>query len=493
MTRIAFVSPLFLLLACSGGDPASSDRPDSGADAALPEDGGVVPDAGHPEDGGEPGDAGESVDAGKPDDAGLPEDGGEPGDAGLPADGGDPTDAGSPCDVAWTDVQFGGALDDEITDLRIGDDGTLYLTGYEGGLTGVTNIEPTGDALGFVRALHPDGSAGWKTTFDTTGTDTVESLALVPGGFRIAGRTTGAFPNHTNQGQQDTFVAALDAVGTVTRIVQTGSVKPQHPRRISTFGEFLYVGGQDDDYVPTNTNYVESWSDTTLAAFEEHADGTVRAWDWALGSAGTDFGTSVLAVPGGVFLSGMSDSGAQRGPFVRRFSSDADFLWGARLTQVALDAAADLALTPGGDLLVAGSTLTQVGAVSYGEMDAFVMRIDPVSGTLLAKWQAGGPDTDWVTGMDVDAAGNVYLTGVTWGKIDPDATFHGDEDAFVLRFDASGQRTGWWQEGTPGLDTPSAVRVDRCGRVFVAGYTEGPLAGAHEGRRDAFVRRVTFR
>ena len=69
-----------------------------------------------------------------------------------------------------------------------------------------------------------------------------------------------------------------------------------------------------------------------------------------------------------------------------------------------------------------------------------------------------------------------------------------DYDPFVMRFDAGGTLTGTWQGGTAADEEPTAVAIDSCGRVLIAGWTEGALAGAgSSGRRDAFLLEVRLR
>ena len=61
-----------------------------------------------------------------------------------PSDGGpsDPPNPPDECPVAWRgDLQLGTALDDEATDLWLDPDGTLFVTGYEGGRVGLDNID----------------------------------------------------------------------------------------------------------------------------------------------------------------------------------------------------------------------------------------------------------------------------------------------------------------------------------------------------------------
>jgi hypothetical protein len=93
----------------------------------------------------------------------------------------------------------------------------------------------------------------------------------------------------------------------------------------------------------------------------------------------------------------------------------------------------------------------------------------------------------------VDASGNVYVAGYTEGAL-PGQTNLGEmgfSDAFVRKYDAAGDELWTRQCGTSGYDWAYGVAVDASGNVYVAGSTYGTLPGQTKfGRRsdyDAFV------
>jgi hypothetical protein len=85
----------------------------------------------------------------------------------------------------------------------------------------------------------------------------------------------------------------------------------------------------------------------------------------------------------------------------------------------------------------------------------------------------------------VDGVGNVLVAGNTEGSLG--AISRGDVDAFVAKFDRDGRRLWINQLGTAGLDLARGIAVDRKGHVVVTGYTEGALAGRHRGDYDAWL------
>ncbi|MCZ2111199.1 MAG: hypothetical protein LC118_16790 [Dehalococcoidia bacterium] len=88
-------------------------------------------------------------------------------------------------------------------------------------------------------------------------------------------------------------------------------------------------------------------------------------------------------------------------------------------------------------------TLTSAG----GRFDAFVAKLDSQGNTLWAK-SAGGTDYDEAFSLSVDAAGNIFTTGVfsdtaTFGTTS--LTSAGETDVFVMKMDNAG--TVSWVRG----------------------------------------------
>src|ERR1019366_5496493 len=123
------------------------------------------------------------------------------------------------------------------------------------------------------------------------------------------------------------------------------------------------------------------------------------------------------------------------------------------------DYAAGVATDPQGNIYVAGLTYSpdfpvtpgalQTTIGSVGASDAFVAKFAP-DGTLLWSTFLGGIGDDWATGVAVDAAGNVLVTG--WTRSANFPVLHAFQgtlnngasparyDAFVAKLDPTGTR-----------------------------------------------------
>lgn len=389
-----------------------------------------------------------------------------------------------------------GTYSNEWLDVNVDGQAQVWLAGYRDGITGASNIEPSGNSRAVVRKLAADGRLAWDSggEFDTPGTDVAEALALVPNGtVYVAGRTSGAYPGQVNRGQFDTFVAWREAPAADTGwfFFQHGNERPQHPRRlrVDAAGD-LVLAGYDDEYVPTN--YLEALSDPFVTKLRRVGAGTAAdrleaVWTHQFGTSASDWldglATSISAANGAIYVAGTTTSGSSKGMYVRKLdTATGAALWTARYTAGAFDNVAALRVLPDGTIVMAGSVFGPFqGNAAYGQQDAFLARIDPADGHLITSRQYGGAGSEWVTDLTVDAAGNFYLVGETTGAVASGAQPQGDVDVFVLKLDASGALVAARQWGRAGDDSAKRVAVDACGGVVAVGYS------ARGALRDAAV------
>ena len=109
------------------------------------------------------------------------------------------------------------------------------------------------------------------------------------------------------------------------------------------------------------------------------------------------------------------------------------------------------------------------------------------TGAMLWTRQTGSTADDYAFGIAIDAADNVVLGGYTNGGLDGN-TSAGAADAFVAKYDSAGAKLWSRQTGTTGDEFVFGVRVDAAGNVYAAGYTQGGMDGnVGAGGTDIFV------
>jgi len=118
-------------------------------------------------------------------------------------------------------------------------------------------------------------------------------------------------------------------------------------------------------------------------------------------------------------------------------------------------------------------------------LDAFLAKFDS-SGNPLFIRQFGTTGNDIGYGVAVDSGGNVYVTGSTAGTLG--ASAFGSLDIFLAKFDPSGNKLFTQQVGTPFDDIGYGVAVESSNNAYITGSTAGNLDGnTSSGLLDIFL------
>ncbi|MCB0533195.1 MAG: SBBP repeat-containing protein, partial [Saprospiraceae bacterium] len=186
--------------------------------------------------------------------------------------------------------------------------------------------------------------------------------------------------------------------------------------------------------------------------------------------------------------------------FIVKYDPSGDILWAASGGGPASDIGFGIATDASGNVYVTGGF---TGSASFGShtvnasgggVDVFIAKYD-ATGNVLWVVSGGGLDTDFGSDIAADASGNVYVTGEfqgTAGFGSQTLTSAGDVDAFVVKYDASGNVL-WARSGGAGnFDTGNGIAADAAGNVYVTGYFRGNAGFDSQtvssvGNSDVFV------
>ncbi|HEX8532242.1 MAG TPA: SBBP repeat-containing protein, partial [Cytophagales bacterium] len=175
---------------------------------------------------------------------------------------------------------------------------------------------------------------------------------------------------------------------------------------------------------------------------------------------------------------------------------DPALVWSTYYGGTALDDGSTVATAPDGSVYLAGHTQSTTGIAEAGHLntisgdtDAFLVKFNPDGSRAWATYY-GGAGREEAKGLAVDADGNVYLAGTTWSQDNIAAGGHqsaggGTFDAFLVKFDASGQRQWATFYGGAYGDAGNAVSTDASGNVYLAGETYSPTGIAAGGYQNS--------
>ncbi|MBK9147315.1 MAG: hypothetical protein IPM12_05765 [Flavobacteriales bacterium] len=174
-------------------------------------------------------------------------------------------------------------------------------------------------------------------------------------------------------------------------------------------------------------------------------------------------------------------------------------VWGTYYGGPDEDLGSSCAVGPDGSVYLAGHAFSTSAIASGGHQNtldfgpsAFLVKFAPDGTRIWGTYYSGNSYSDYPS-CAVDASGNVYLAGRTGSTSGIAIGGHqnisgGDDDAFLVKFDAAGARlwgTYYGGTGQDFADWDRACAVDASGNVYLRGGTNSSSAIASGGHQNA--------
>lgn len=433
-------------------------------------------------------------------------------------------------DLLWATF-LGGAGLDTAHNIALDASGNSYVIGETQALdfpttTGVLDV--TGDGSeAFVAKINAAGSARvYATYLGGSGLDYGFGIAVDGNGVAyVTGDTDSLdFPGAgatTPAGQNDMYVAALNANGTAATFVKFfGGTGPDYGYDVALDGTNVYTIGStySSDFAATVTSgpgggvsdvMVVKLSSAGVTSYAAKAGGADQDEGYALKvRSGEVYGageTRSLNFPGGAAIAGGSDALIFKlttaGAVATSYA-----LGDTLLATPADDFAQDLALDAAGVVYVTGGTASASFPVTSGTpafggglRDAFASKLS-LSGTtwtLQFSVLIGGSGLEDGYGIGVDSAGGMFVSGETESTNFPttanayDASQNGATDAFLVRTHPAATTANRVTYGTylggSGYEGAYALALDATGNTYLAGQTDSTNFPVTTGAYDTTV------
>lgn len=374
---------------------------------------------------------------------------------------------------------IGGSKRDEGTGIYVDTLGSVYLAGYTQSsdfpLVSPLQSELKGSQDAFVAKLSPSGNALLYSTYlGGSDMDVAKSITLDDSGnVYLTGYTDSSdFP--VMNPVQSNLTGILSAF--VTKINPSGTALIYS----------TYLGGSSWDQAvgiaidSTRNAYITGTTDSTdfpiVSAHQPSLGGILDAFICKLDPNGstilfsTYLGGSANDIvydldvdsSGNVYVTGQTYSAnfpvlnplqlILRGTydaFVAKFNSSGSLQFSTFLGGSAEDWGNAIAVGHQGNIYIAGATasedfpiLNPLQAVKKGQFDTFVSVINSLGSNFIFSTYLGGNNFDLATGIKVDNAGNIYLTGYTNSDNFPvfhafQPIKHGYDDVFAVKISMS--------------------------------------------------------
>ncbi len=356
-------------------------------------------------------------------------------------------------------------------------------------------------ALAVTAVLHAPAhgqiTQRWLTQWGTAGDDRGNGVAVDAAGRTwVAGQTNGALGG-ANAGAQDLFLTPLSTTGVRGTSVQRGDSGNDQAQAAAVVGGSTVFGV---GYTGTTTAWdgaavIGGFADVLAVGYS-----TAGIWQSTtrFGSTGTDVtfaaagnATHLLAAGYAVGTIDGQPAFGTNDAFLSKRTSTGALVWTRVVGSSDRDIGTGAAFDSAGNAYLAGYTLGKLPTFPTAvDTDIFVARYN-ASGTqtLLKQWVSIG--NDQATDVEVDASGNIYLTGETSGDLGGQ-TNNGGFDAFLTKLDSSGNVLWTRLLGGTGVEQANGLALDAAGRVWIGGYSQSTFAGhTNAGSYDAFVASYT--
>ena len=451
---------------------------------------------------------------------------------------------------------LGGGGDDLGSSITVDSSNNVYVAGT----TSSTNFPLNGAAYGtnagladiFVTKIDAAGAnIIYSTYIGGSGQDRGDGIALdSSGNAYVVGRvdsasinfptTVGSFATTYRGGDFDGVVVKLNGQG--NGLVYSGYLGGEENDSVEgvtvdATGRAYVTGGTKSTGFPTSIGAYQPTraGDTDAFLTQINATGSALLYSSCLGGFGTDRGSGVVIDgSGNAYISGFTSSsdfptdnafqssfGGSFDAFLAKFDTNASgaaslvfctYLGGTG-DDKSFGLAADSSAT---NLYLMGQTssnnfplLVPVQPAFGGSFDAFIAKFSS-SGTKTYATYLGGTGDDRGTGIAVNAAGAIYVTGFTSSTNFPTATplqisNGGGFDAFLAKLNPSGSALLYStylggsvnESNTTAVVSTNPLALDSVSDAYLTGFTSSanfptvtPLQPAKAAGQDAFVLKI---
>ena len=179
--------------------------------------------------------------------------------------------------------------------------------------------------------------------------------------------------------------------------------------------------------------------------------------------------------------------------FINKYNANGGLLYGHQFGTNETDAVYSAVTDSDGNLYMVGSSQGDLGGPLLGiNADAWIAKFDPDGNQIwLNKISGNGYGSPAGSyGIDIDASGFLYVSGVADVPTPPDSLFPLSTDNFAAKYNSDGVQIWYQQLGMPNaLDFDEAYNsaVDVSGNFYRAGFTTSDFAGTVASLYDGWL------
>jgi hypothetical protein len=350
-------------------------------------------------------------------------------------------------------------------------------------LTGTVSANPAAPTYRHIEWTREQRTSAYEHAYDVS----ADRL----GNVFITGETEGPLSG-SSLGLADAFLSRYDSTGVRKWTINIGSNSYDVGNGVSAdnLGN-VYVAGGINRHRYGNSQltakiFIQKYDiDANLSWSRSFDTGTIdEARDVVVDGLGNVFVTGWTLGN----LAGMN--AGEEDVFVSKFNTQGDLLWTRQIGTNKFDNPRAAAADGLGNVYITGVTTGLFGGIKIrSDADVFLAKFD-ADGNHLWTRQIGNQSSQWGYDIDVDGTGNVYVAGLTegnWGGPLGGGNPTNPYDGYLVKFNSSGDQQWLRQFGGPSYDNANGVAVDSLGNVYVSGQSYSNLPGTNADGNDAYV------
>ena len=306
----------------------------------------------------------------------------------------------------------------------------------------------------------------------------------------MVGTSRGDFDGHTNSGGDGAFIVKFDSNGNKIWSKLIGTSKYDEAGSVSTdsAGNIYMVGhswGNFDGHY-NNSDRIDAF----IVKFDSNGN---KIWSKLMGTSVDDYSYGIstdsvgniymVGASGGDFDGHSNSNSGNNDAFIVKFDSSGNKIWSKLMGTSGNDGASDVSTDSVGNIYMVGTSNDDFdGHSNSGSYDAFIVKFDSSGNKIWSKLM-GGSGADNVS---TDNSGNIYMVGVSDGF--DTHTSIGGGDALIVKLDSSGNKIWSKLMGISKYDSARGSNIDSAGNIYMVGYSDGNFDGhTNSGDRDAYI------
>lgn len=356
-------------------------------------------------------------------------------------------------DIIWN-KRIGGNAVERTSGLIAMSDGGVVMVGRTYSTTGDFSSNHSSMNDGFLMRLNADGEILWVNCYGGSADDFLYDVVLDINGDLVAcGETGSSNGDLLNTGSGLNWVIKVNA-GNGNLIWSKAYIGTDHAAGGNDFLENFYClhalsDGSGYLCAGFTTPFFADFNqdDILYAKIDIHGN---LLWMREFGSStGADYAASIVeAGDGGFFIAGrLSGSGGDVSNYyggsadcwIVRFDAEGNHLWNRNYGGSDLDFAFDALADPDGNIWMAAFTRSanfEASAPSFGGMDCFILKLEPVSGDVLESFRYGGLANDLAMRIELMPGGtSPVVAGRTYSSDTYIHGHNGGSDLYISRLE----------------------------------------------------------